>query len=605
MNEFLFTTQKENPYNLSVTLKQFRPDLNSAQQEWSGTWGSLVVVGPAYPGFNPVETSEYIIVVLGGPLPRYNNDVAAGTMPDDGTRWILEHWKDKKDIVWDDDLVGHFLIVCVEKNTGKLMIVTDINSFIPAYVSNTFNDVKLTIGSHADAVAVAAGVEKDVDPVSAADFLMHQTVTYPYTMYKYVKQLPPASEVVIDADRRLDSSKYWMASKKEPQYSFKEASKVIRKTFLANTERICSAQDKVGLLMSGGEDSRVVLAAIPEKTKVDGVTFVDNYNREARLAERIAKRFDIRWQCIERSRTHYIDHAISSVKLSESHMPFIHAHLNGLSNTLPGGKRCIGAYLGDALLKALHVSAQNKLGFTFKVNKNIRKNNSYCDPSILGDLANKKIIMERINERLEKLKKEYPSSWAELYYITASTMLPAFAHCNVKRRLCYSYEPFVDAKIFKIAMSIPSEWKINRKLFHTIMKPLLRKTWNIQHTKGFYPYFGFWINIPIIIIKSIYRKLTNYAMRFGVIKNKRIDEGSWPNLNNLITMKEFKNMLNHTRPYMEEFINCYNLSELNWLKASFANANFNHKIAHLHILLWLRNLKIINLDLQKKYYNDK
>jgi len=180
-------------------------------------------------------------------------------------------------------------------------------------------------------------------------------------------------------------------------------------------------------------------------------------------------------------------------------------------------------------------------------------------------------------------------------------MLPAFAHCNIKRRLCYSYEPFVDARIFKIAVSIPSEWKINRKLYHRAMKPLLQSTWNIQHTKGFYPYFGFWINIPVIIIKSAYRKLTNYAIRFGVIKNKRIDEGSWPDLNNLITTKEFKNLLNNTRPYMEEFIKGYNLSELNWLKASFANANYNHRIAHLHILLWLRNLKTVNLDLQRKY----
>ena len=31
------------------------------------------------------------------------------------------------------------------------------------------------------------------DPISVADFVLHGYVTYPYTVYKFVKQLPPGS----------------------------------------------------------------------------------------------------------------------------------------------------------------------------------------------------------------------------------------------------------------------------------------------------------------------------------------------------------------------------------------------------------------------------
>ena len=115
MLDFIFSFDSSKSRIFSQALQNYRPGIETSLRVFIGSWGTLVTIGKAYPGFYPVETDKYIIVVLGGPLPRKDFTIATGEIKDDGTRWIMDHWKIKKNIIWDEDLVGHFLVFVIKK----------------------------------------------------------------------------------------------------------------------------------------------------------------------------------------------------------------------------------------------------------------------------------------------------------------------------------------------------------------------------------------------------------------------------------------------------------------------------------------------------------
>ncbi len=541
MIDFLFSSVEGQCAALVEALTRFRGDSQLPKRCWQGSWGSLAAIGSAYPGFAPVETEMHVCVVLGGPLPRYDWSVATGSCADDGTQWILDRWITEGRIAWDEDLVGHFLVACVEKETGVLRLVTDINGFVSACMSEDISRHRLIAGSHADALAVAAGVKDDIDPVSVADFLVHTTVAYPHTMYEGVNQLPAASEITLKAGQRRSVSTYWTPQEREPSFTFDEAATCLRRTIEANVSRICWAQDAVGLLLSGGEDSRTVAAMVPDGTRVHAVTLADSYNREARVAEAVARRLGLEWRCIERSRTHYVDHAPESVQLVESHRFFIHAHLNGLSTALPAGKRCLGAVFPDSSFKAYWASTRALLGVSVAVLPNqVRKTKGYRIEAFEHSVA--KEICARRERVYADLRRVRPNSWAEFASMMPYSSNPNFPHAVVARRLCFSYEPFVDAQAVKLAAAIPQTWKLNRRLFHRSMKPFLRKTWSIPHGNGTFPYFGAGVNASFLAVRRARQRTRSLVGRFIQGSHER-NEGPWPSWNELVRLEEFEDLL--------------------------------------------------------------
>ena len=195
MNDFLFSTDPHMEQKLRSSLIAIAIDKSCNTSSFAGHWGSLVVAGDAYRGFDPIETERYVIVVLGGPLPRHDDSIADGTLPDDGTRWILKKWKETQDIQWDNDLVGHFAVLCVDKENRTVEVVTDINCFVPVYhTTDKSNASTRMFGSHSDALALTSGRATDIDPVSVGDFLAFDTVTHPYTMYSDIWQIDAAKQ---------------------------------------------------------------------------------------------------------------------------------------------------------------------------------------------------------------------------------------------------------------------------------------------------------------------------------------------------------------------------------------------------------------------------
>jgi len=592
--DFLYSSTANRTPTLLRALSRHRDDQTLPHGEWSGPWGSLVTLGPAYPGFEPVETDSGILVVLGGPLPREDYTIACGDSLDDGSRWILERWVVDQSIKWDDDLVGHFLVCWVDKLTGSVKVVTDFNSFVQGYIAAGGPDAAWMVGSHVDAVAMAMGLDGRLDTVSVAEFLVHGVVSTPHTMYRGIEQLAAASESAVSSDGRVQVEAYWSWNEEPPMLSYRQSARRLRETVQENVERICASQSQINLQMSGGEDSRVVAALIPDEVATHGRTYADAYNREVRLARRVALINGMEWQYVPRSPAHYANHAANSLWLTESHNTVLHAHLSGLSGCLVPGIRCIGGLWADAIVKALFVRTATVMGTATKIDERQPTDVWFgfeWDPDVFGDGELRAAVDARRQERRRNLMMVRPSTWAEYSAFLPAAMTQGYSQVPVARRLCFAYEPYLDARVFRLGASLPQRWKINRRVFHSAMKPLLRSTWYLRHPNGTLPYFGLWVNVPLMLAQQLADKLRSVVGKLVGPSDVAINEGPWPGWDALIASEEFEQLLDTARRTADSLGQWPELSDIGDRIMTEKGCRVGWRFAYLQVLLWAGKLE--------------
>src|SRR5690606_26749324 len=96
--------------------------------------------------------------------------------------------------------------------------------------------------------------------------------------------------------------------------------------------------------------------------------------------------------------------------------------------------------------------------------------NSNFDASILDELT------ERRRNHVNYIKSIRPSSVHEWFYIYPGTVRAHIPNHYCNRRLFANYEIFMSHEAVKIGSGVPTEWKLNRRLFHTAFQSCLAKS---------------------------------------------------------------------------------------------------------------------------------
>jgi asparagine synthetase B (glutamine-hydrolysing) len=565
--------------------------------KFGGNWGSLTIAGKPYPGFSPFEDDDYLMLVLGGPLPRYDHSVANGSQKNDGTQWIFTKWIQTKNIRWEDDLVGHFAILMIEKSAGEIKIITDINNFVPIYISKDINNL-IQISSHPDVLAITSDELNNIDKVSIGDFLKYLTVTFPFTFYKGIRQLNPASEYQINK-KEIVCKPYWSPENEELQDDIDKSARKFRSILISNIKRMSMNQDRVGLLMSGGEDSRVVGSITSDFTKVEGRTITGSLNRETRIASQISGKIGINWQPIVRQEDHYFIHLDSSILLSGSHNEFMHAHLNGISKLFPSNLRVFGGLMADSYFKGYNYQMRFDHTGKFFVRNKINWENRKVFTVIKIPERIDKLIEKRRVEYNHFLRNKFPKKYLTWHWLFPSSNGTAITNLYVNRRLFHSYEPFIDAKLFRLAISIPEKWKINGSFYHKALKPIFKRTKFIFHTSGILPYLDC---IPInlllkVLMQSIWKMEDLLRKVIGLAKKNR---QAWPMWGEEVKDQRFIRKADD----LLEKCRDKEISEMLSLESRIKNGLPKEKLNTLQIFQWLNWIDKVKLQLNDKNPQD-
>lgn len=257
--------------------------------EYGFGWGSVVLQESKGAGFMPSGAHGRTVACVGRPTVRGSG---LGRSPSALSEWVLRVAEGKSlggcaDRV-TEDLSGMYALF--ELSEESVVILTDHMGFRPVYFAQSDSGAVLGVGTHLESLAAATGLEADFDLVSIGELFAHNYVTFPFTTRRGVRELGPCSVNTVDT-RSFDLRSRVIWEPTEPA-SFPTEREIRRRLVSALREagedltRNC---DRVGVLLSGGFDSRAVLASVPQGCEVTALTYITRENRETRVAAEVAR----------------------------------------------------------------------------------------------------------------------------------------------------------------------------------------------------------------------------------------------------------------------------------------------------------------------------
>jgi asparagine synthase (glutamine-hydrolysing) len=160
-------------------------------------------------------------------------------------------------------------------NREKLFLARDRLGVKPLYYNATAGGFRFA--STPQALLAAGGVDTSIDPVALHHlFTLHAVVPAPRTIFNGVRKLAPGTTMTVNAHGEFTHKKYWSLKAQRPAVPKSEAEwteAIYESLRRAVKERIEIADVKVGVLLSGGLDSSLLVALLAEHGVPDLMTF--------------------------------------------------------------------------------------------------------------------------------------------------------------------------------------------------------------------------------------------------------------------------------------------------------------------------------------------
>ncbi len=160
-------------------------------------------------------------------------------------------------------------------NRETLFLARDRLGIKPLYYSETPGHFRFA--STPQALLAAGGVDTSLDAAALHHlFTLHAVVPAPRTIYNGIRKLAPGTTLTVNARGDLQHRRYWSLKAQRPAIAKTEAewTEAIHDSLRqAVKKRIEIADVKVGVLLSGGLDSSLLVALLAEQGVPDLMTF--------------------------------------------------------------------------------------------------------------------------------------------------------------------------------------------------------------------------------------------------------------------------------------------------------------------------------------------
>ena len=181
---------------------------------------------------------------------------------------------------WGADCVhrfhGMFAFAIHERDTGRVTLARDRLGIKPFYYTETANGLRFA--STLPAIVAGGDVDTSIDPVGLNHYMsFHAVVPPPYTILKGVRKLPPAHIMTIEPDGKREMKRYWSvdysAGDKSSNFDENDWIDRVLAALRTSVERRLEADVPVGVLLSGGVDSSLIVGLLAEQGAKDLNTF--------------------------------------------------------------------------------------------------------------------------------------------------------------------------------------------------------------------------------------------------------------------------------------------------------------------------------------------
>ena len=218
---------------------------------------------------------------------------------------------------WGEDCVNHldgmFAFAIWDKPSKKLFIARDRMGIKPLYYNLT--NKAFTFASNSQAL-LTQDLDKSVNPIALQQQLsLHGVVPAPNTIINGIKKLKPGTYIVLSEKGDIKEQTYWHPSATRPEGNVSEEDYIARTHELltaAVTKRMAASDVPIGVLLSGGLDSSLVVALLKEAGHRDIRTFSIGFED---IDDESGSEFEFSDQVVSKFKTDHKKYLLSNQKV--------------------------------------------------------------------------------------------------------------------------------------------------------------------------------------------------------------------------------------------------------------------------------------------------
>jgi asparagine synthase (glutamine-hydrolysing) len=170
-------------------------------------------------------------------------------------------------------LLGMFAFVIAERDTGRVVLGRDRLGIKPLYTAEVTTEdggTALRFASTLPGLLAGRGVDTSIDAVALHHYLsFHAVVPAPRTILNGVRKVPPATVRVLEPDGHQHDDRYWeppyLRSDERAGWSEREWEDAVLDALRLAVQRRMVSDIEVGVLLSGGVDSSLVVGLLAEQ----------------------------------------------------------------------------------------------------------------------------------------------------------------------------------------------------------------------------------------------------------------------------------------------------------------------------------------------------
>lgn len=203
-------------------------------------------------------------------------------------------------IRWGADCLRHFrgmyAFVIWDRQERTAFLCRDKMGVKPLYY--TVAGDRLLFSSEVRSILTTGLVAKEVDESALMDYFSDQSIPYPYTVVKGIRQLEAGSWMRIK-DGKIEQQRYWDVTNNPVDFDFGDRERVhrrIHELMLQSIRRRLVSDVPVGAFLSGGIDSSAVVGLMAEASSSRpnsfNISFDEKAYDESEYADIIARKFN-------------------------------------------------------------------------------------------------------------------------------------------------------------------------------------------------------------------------------------------------------------------------------------------------------------------------
>ena len=399
-------------------------------------------------------------------------------------------------------LNGSFLLVIWDDQNQKLLIANDRYGSRPLYYAD---NKRLLFSSEAKAILQDEEFKREINHEAVAEFFAFEYILGEKTFFKGITLLPPAS-ILIYQNGQLSIKQYWdfefVEEYNEPEDYYVE--KLVH-TFKRAVERRMTGNHRFSLSLSGGLDSRSILAAMGKP--IHTFTFGVRGCTEEKIAKMVADKVCAEHEFIElkpfssfaekgvwiTDGMHNVIHLFHSVSALEM-MNRTDTDIDIVFHGQGGDNFLGGLQLSPKILKTekgeLSKEVYKKANYLFKEEdmQNLFSETYY--PKVKG------LAFRSLERVLESAKAKHPANVSDYFFFkNRMTKFVMLGSTYVRTRI-EDRTPFCDNDFVDVGLTIPPELRLDHRIYVKFLREMSPDLAKIPYEKT-----GISADAPIMLSK--------------------------------------------------------------------------------------------------------